>query len=208
MKKDLDYNVIATGSGGNAVRIENILMDAGIPYSKLKNELNKVKYVVYTHKHTDHFNLTTYLRIRENFPYIQVIGNWEIGSLVKLDHIINAGYPIQVGEYLFNACQVEHDVLTYAYYFKVKGYDVLFATDLANTDSLPNKKFDYIFLESNYDEDVIKQVKNKHYGRYYPYLDSTTRHLSRQQNLAYFYIHKKDTDSELVELHMSKRFYS
>lgn len=205
---DLDYNVIATGSSGNAVRIENILFDAGIPYNRLKDDLNKVKYVVYTHQHTDHVNYTTYLRIRQNFPYVKVIGNWQVGTKLKLDYIADVDAPLNVGDYIFNCYQVEHDVLTYAYDFKVKGYDVLFATDLANTDSLPNKKFDYIFLESNYDQEIIKQVEHKHYGRYYPYLDSTTRHLSRQQNMAYFFTHRKNADSKLIELHMSKRFYS
>jgi hypothetical protein len=43
-------------------------------------------------------------------------------------------------------------------------------------------------------------------GNYSPYL-SGKRHLSTQQAKAFWYMHRRSADSELIELHKSARFY-
>ena len=36
------YNIIATGSKGNAVKIDDILIDCGVSFKKLKDVYNKI----------------------------------------------------------------------------------------------------------------------------------------------------------------------
>ena len=42
----LDYNVIASGSKGNAVRIENIMIDCGITFGRMEEDLYKVDTLI------------------------------------------------------------------------------------------------------------------------------------------------------------------
>ena len=44
----LDYNVIASGSKGNAVRIGNIMIDCGITFGRMEEDLYKVDTLDHT----------------------------------------------------------------------------------------------------------------------------------------------------------------
>jgi len=74
-------------------------------------------------------------------------------------------------------------------------------------DNAPKHKYDYIFLESNYDEHKIRAVKDsrKKYG--YEVLDGALRHFSTQQCREFYYLNRRNSKSELIELHKSNRFY-
>lgn len=44
------YNIINTGSTGNCIILEDIFMlDCGVPYSKIKNVINKIKVIFISH---------------------------------------------------------------------------------------------------------------------------------------------------------------
>ena len=53
------YNIIATGSTGNAVKINDILIDCGVSFKKLKDVYKHIKLVLLTHEHSDHFRPST-----------------------------------------------------------------------------------------------------------------------------------------------------
>lgn len=56
----ISYNIIATGSKGNAVVIEHeILIDCGVPFKALAAEWKTLKLVLLTHIHCDHFQPST-----------------------------------------------------------------------------------------------------------------------------------------------------
>lgn len=45
------YNIIGTGSSGNAVLYDNsILVDIGLPYSKIKPYVKNIKLLLLTHQ--------------------------------------------------------------------------------------------------------------------------------------------------------------
>ena len=53
----IDYNIISTGSQGNAVVIEHkILIDCGVSFKALAAEYRTLKLVLLTHIHSDHFH--------------------------------------------------------------------------------------------------------------------------------------------------------
>ena len=54
------YNIISTGSDGNATILEDfVLIDCGVPYKALEPYVTKLKLVLLTHIHSDHFQKRT-----------------------------------------------------------------------------------------------------------------------------------------------------
>ena len=58
--------------------INDVLVDCGIPFNKIKDELYEIKYLLLTHIHSDHVRPATLKSIKAMFPKIQVIGNYEV----------------------------------------------------------------------------------------------------------------------------------
>ena len=209
----LDYNVIASGSSGNAVRIGNILIDCGIPYKYLKEELYKVDFLLITHDHSDHINRTALKRIVKEFPNIKIYSTYKVARINENIVAINTDYlPIWLNDDEMYAIEVIHNTVTFAYVLVFPDANVLYATDLRRTDELErfsdekHLKYDYIFLEANYDDYKLDAVKNEWHGQYNAYIDSTSRHLSKDQSLK-FYSKYRNEGGEYIELHKSKRFY-
>lgn len=199
------YEVIASGSKGNSVLIDDVMVDIGIPFGKLKPYLYKVKYIIITHIHTDHLKMTTYKQIKKLFPYIKFIGNWQVAQTVQVDYIANAGYQIITDDYVFNPIELVHDVVCYGYWWQSEYGNIIYATDTNNMDNAPDDvQFDYIFLESNHSESKIKKAKAT---RGYDPKISALRHLSTFKSKEFYYTHRRDATSEWIELHKSERFY-
>jgi hypothetical protein len=97
-------------------------------------------------------------------------------------------------------------VLCYGYTWDFEGKEIIYATDTSTLENAPNKKYDYLFLESNHDEEKLEKARNQSKGSYNPYM-SGKRHLSTQQAKIFYYMHRKNQFSELIELHQSVRFY-
>lgn len=203
----MNYEIISSGSKGNAVLINDVLVDCGVSYKKLKPYLYDVKYLLLTHIHSDHIKPSTLTNIKKQFPHVKVIGNYEIAQLFEIDHIINAGYPIDMGIYTFEAFECVHDVVTYGYTWQVEGLNIIYATDTNTLEHAPLKQYDYLFLESNYDVKKLELARGKRskYG-YDPYI-SGLRHLSTDDCKTFYYLNRRNKNSELIELHKSERFY-
>ncbi len=185
--------------------INDVMVDCGVAFSKIKDELYDIKYLLLTHVHGDHIKPTTLKSIKQLFPRITVIGNYEVHQLYEVDVIANAGFEIPIGEYTFIPFECEHDVLTYGYTWYFDHLSILYATDTSNMQGAPVKKYDYMFLESNYDQRKIEQVDTSKYG--YNVVAGAMRHLSTQQAKGFYFTNRRNKDSVWVELHKSSRFY-
>jgi len=204
-KQKLDYNIVASGSSGNAVRIENVMIDCGVPFKKLKDELYDVDILLLTHIHTDHINKTTLKKIKEMFPYITIVGNYEIAHHNDVDIICNTGYEFEVHGISFEPFEVVHDVVTYGFKWEMKGNKIIYATDTNNLDMIDkSERFDYMFIESNHDELKIERAKA---NRGYDPKISAMRHMSTQKSKEFYFVHRVDKDSVWCELHRSSKFY-
>lgn len=205
----LDYEVIASGSKGNAVRINDVLVDCGIPYNKLKEHLYDVRYLLITHIHSDHVRKGTLNQIKKQFPNITIIGNYQVHEVFGVDLIINAGYELEIEDYIFNAFECEHDVVTYGYYWETEDEETVFyCTDTSNLENVGKElEFDYIFLESNHDFYKLEATREQDFKNgYHPYF-SGKRHLSTQQAKEFYLLHRKNREVPFIELHKSERFY-
>lgn len=203
----MHYEIISTGSKGNSVIINDIMVDCGVAFKRLKEYLYDIKYLLLTHIHSDHIKPTTLKRIKKEFPHIKVIGNYEIAQLYDVDHIINAGFPMDIDNYTFEAFECVHDVVTYGYTWAFNDNEIIYATDTNSLENAPERKYDYLFLESNYDVEKLELARGKRskYG-YDPYI-SGLRHLSTKDCKTFYYLNRRNKESKLIELHMSERFY-
>lgn len=204
----MKYNVIASGSKGNCVVIENIMIDAGIPYKDLEEYLPDIRYLFITHIHQDHLRISTIKRIKKMYPYIQIYGNWQVKE--KLGDIctgVNLNSHITNKDFEVRFFRCIHDVETYGMVFDIEGLKVIYATDTSTLAHAPGDiKFDYLFLESNHDKRKLEMAlysKGIGYNAY----GNGKRHLSTQDCKTFYYTRRKDKTSELIELHKSERFY-
>ncbi len=205
--QDLDYKILATGSKGNAVRIESIMFDCGIPFKHMKEELYKCRFLCITHTHKDHINPSTLKRIRKDFPRIQIIANYDVAYTYPVD-IVAGTKPIMLKKgitlYPFEG---QHDVPVTGYVIDMKGCKILYATDTCKVINPIDDKLDYIFLESNYDEKKLRMIGSQYIKKGYDPYANAERHLSRERCKAFWFGNRRNADSPLIELHMSERFY-
>lgn len=204
----IDYEIISSGSKGNAVIIDDMLFDCGVSYSKIRESLYNINYLFITHRHTDHLNLTTYQKIRKEFPRIKTIGNYDLENWIHLDEIVGDSTTIKEKDRLIQSFKCVHDVPCSGFVVTKDEKSLIYATDTNSLEHAPKIKYDYFFIESNYDEKKIELIRNnakKVYG--YDAWEGAMRHLSTQQSRVFYYMNRKDKDSLWVELHKSGRFY-
>lgn len=206
-KRNLWFEVVRSGSDGNCVVIENIMIDIGIPWKHLKPRLFRVKYILITHTHSDHLDKRNYEKIKKEFPRIKFIGNWQVHQVCPMDFISVNGTAVKFKDDTFIPFECHHDVPVQGFVFKKNGYDIIYATDTWTLKDAPKgMKYDYLFIESNHDHIKIEKARDDSKGRYNPYL-SAQRHLSTKDCKTFYYMNRKSKDSMLIELHKSKRFY-
>lgn len=207
--EELNYEVIATGSKGNCVVIDDIMIDCGVPYTKLKEKLYDVNYLLITHIHSDHVRASTFNYIKKSFPNITIISNYDVAQVHEVDIIINAGFELITDDYVFHAFECVHDVPTYGYHWEhTDDVGIIYATDTSNLNFAPqDMKFDYLFLESNHDEAKLELVRGRSKKLGYDAYSGGLRHLSTKKSKEYYYMNRKSKESKHIELHMSERFY-
>ena len=203
----LDYNVIATGSTGNAVRIGSIMIDCGIPFKKMKEDLYKVDTLLLTHSHSDHIHPATLKSIRKEFPRIKVYGNAHVAYQYDVDIVIGTARVRLPKNREVIPVEGRHDVPVTYFYIIMNGLNIIYATDTMKVENPLDLPLDYVFLESNYDETKLRELGKQYKRRGYDPIKSSMRHLSTQQCKEFYYVNRRDATSELIELHQSHRFY-
>lgn len=202
----LNYEIIASGSRGNCVVIEDIMIDCGVPFKKIKGHLYDKKYLLLTHIHGDHIKPKTLENIKRMFPKITIIGNWEVHQQYGVNIVCNAGFEVVTDYYTFLPFECNHDVLTYGFTWKYQDNNIIYVTDTGDMKNAPtDRKYDYFFMESNHDQRIIDQIDSSNYG--YDVQASATRHLSTQQGKGFFYTNRRNKKAVWEELHKSTRFY-
>ena len=212
---ELDYTILSSGSIGNAVRIRNVMIDCGIAFKKMKPELYKCQYLLITHDHHDHVNEATLKQIVQQFPNIEIYSTYKVARMDDSIVAINTDYlPIYLQRAKCNlwAVPVPHNTPCFGYVLKFDDLEILYSTDLKNTNDLSRFteengfQYDYTFLEANYDETKLRMLGDSWHGQYNAYVDSSERHLSRDESLK-FYVKYRAEGGEYIELHKSNRFY-
>lgn len=206
MSKELDYNIIGTGSSGNAVRIENIMIDCGVAFSKMKEDLYEVDALLLTHSHSDHIKPQTLKRIRKEFPRVKVYGNAHTAYQYEVDKVIGTA-EFSVKNHKVIPFDGVHDVPVTGFIICIEEMNILYMTDSSSVPIPDGYPLDYVFLESNYDEKKLEMTAKRYAKKGYDPYESVLRHLSTQKCKEFYYVNRRDKDSVLIELHKSRRFY-
>lgn len=207
------YNIISTGSIGNAVVINDfILIDCGVPFKALKSVYKNLKLVLLTHIHGDHFNTVAIRQFAKERPTL-FFGccEWLIEPLLDCGVKKSKILPFKCGQiYDLGACKVSpiklyHDVPNCGYRLYIGNEKALYITDSGTVDGITARDYDLYMIEANYRTDEIaERISAKEAAGEYSYeKDVLYRHLSKEQ-ADDFLLNNMGNKGEFVYLHMHK----
>lgn len=218
----MTIDVLATGSTGNAVVINGeILVDIGVPYKTLEQSgyIPKLKLVLLTHCHSDHFNPRTVGRLHESRPALRWgMCEWMVTSALKagiypfLIDEISPSEPAETRKALvysdftiISAVPLIHDVLNCGWDIQIGREHLFYATDTGTLDHVKAEGFDYYLIEANHSKvDIEARIKEKQARGEFAYEFRAARnHLSQEQALDWL-SRNMGPNSKVVWLHQHK----
>lgn len=175
-----DINVIATGSSGNAICIDdNIIIDIGIGYPRLEPYLMKCSAIFVTHRHGDHFKYNVLKRLYKKRPAL-VTNRTFLNSdthdylSTKVPELANpmSKSPIMQVEnwstnvtcrdgrtYHVETYKLAHDVENQGFIItNDQGEKLIHATDTSTMKYAPRDKYDWLLIEGNWDQDKFDEM--------------------------------------------------
>jgi phosphoribosyl 1,2-cyclic phosphodiesterase len=207
------YKIIASGSTGNAVLYHgSILVDCGVPFLMLREHVQNLQIVLFTHEHADHFNPITIKRLAKERPTLRFgCGKHLFYKLLVLGvkqrniDVFEIGKLYDYGNFQISTIQLYHDIENIGYRIKNKWHMTIHCTDTATLEGITAKNYDLFALEHNYDEETIWQtieaIESK--GGFAHQRGAINSHLSEQQARNFFFENKGE-NSQLIRLHESK----
>ena len=207
----IPYQIISTGSIGNAVVLNNnILIDCGVPYKKIEPYVKDIRLVLLTHEHGDHFNTKTILKIHKERPTVRFgCGRWLLPKLIELGvsplsiDIYDAGKSYGYKYFSITPFELVHNVRNMGYKIHLpEGKKVLYATDTGSMIGIEAKGYDLYFVEANYEDEEIKQriAEKKKAGLYSYEEHAIHNHLSRARCDDWLYANMGN-HSEYIYMH-------
>ena len=207
----MKYQIIETGSKGNCTVLEDsILIDIGVSYKKILPFADKVKVVLLTHCHSDHFNQVTIAKLIREHPMTKFVC---CKHLVKdLSKIVPASsiYVLEINKrYDLGLCILSpfplyHDVPNVGWRISIKGQKCIYATDTRMID-ITARNYDLYLVEANYEMDeILGRIRDKQdAGEYIYEYRAINNHLSKEQCDEWLAVNK-GPGSEVVYMHQHK----
>lgn len=196
----MDYEIIATGSTGNATVINrHILIDCGISFKKLKPYMRELNLVLLTHIHGDHFKPSTVRELHRQRPSLRFgCCSWMVEPLIdagvdqrRID-VFEPGQSTYIyGEYDHRfgvrPFPLVHNVPNCGYVITEANESVFYATDTGNLDGIKAENLDLYLIEANHGEAEIQaRIEAKLEAGEMAYETAALEnHLSREQALAW-----------------------
>ncbi|MEG0179699.1 MAG: MBL fold metallo-hydrolase [Oscillospiraceae bacterium] len=207
----MTYNIISTGSSGNAVVFNDIIMiDCGVSFKALQDIYKKLKIVLLTHIHSDHFNAATIKKLAFERPSLRfACCEWLVEPLINTGvkkqniDVLNVGNKYDYSAFSLSPIQLHHNVPNCGYRLFLGAEKAMYATDTGTLDGISAKEYDYYFIEANYtDEEMAERIAEKQAEGVYPYeYEVMKNHLSKAKcdnfiyenaggNSKYLYLHQ------------------
>ena len=203
------YNVIASGSTGNCeIAYTRVMIDCGVPFSKIKKFIKDVQLVIITHAHSDHLNMKTIHKLSYERPTLRfAIAEYLTPYFVGIRNVdvleLNKWYDY--GQFRISLGKLYHDIPNIFIRLDFGGKKIFRATDTFTLQGITANGYDIYALESNYNSDTvwdtIKRIEAA--GGYAHQRGSINSHLSEQQCNEFYYANKGE-HSQLIRLHQTK----
>lgn len=204
------YNIISTGSKGNAVIINNcILIDCGVPFKSLEPYIRDLKIVLLTHIHSDHFCPSTIRKLAAERPTLRFgCCKWLINNLVasgvpkwRID-VYSPNLKCVYKGFELTAVPLNHNVPNCGYKITMNGEKLLYATDTNDLNGISAKNFDLYMLEANYDDmEIQERIKEKEADGGYAYEKQVLHNHLSKAKCDDFIINNAGIKSQFVYLH-------
>ena len=206
----MKYNIISTGSHGNAVVLNDyILIDCGVPFKALNEVYKDLKIVLLTHEHHDHVKRATIKKLANDRPTLRfACCEWLVPILLECDVSERNIDVLEIGKfYDYKAFKVSpiklyHDVPNCGFRLFFGDEKVIYATDTENLNGLEAKDYDLYMIEANYvTSELEERIKEKQERGEYSYeMNAANRHLSKEQADAFLHENMGE-NSQFVYLH-------
>ena len=208
----MKYEIIASGSKGNAVLIDDsILIDCGVSYRRLKPYVKQLKLVLLTHIHGDHFRESTVRALNRARPALRFgCCEWMVIPLV------NAGVNYKAIDvfdpehwFLYGSAgigvlpeKLTHDAPNCGYHIILTAPGgqrerLFYATDTGTLEGVRAKDYDLYLIEANHSmKDLEARAEEKMDAGEYAYeIRAAANHLSLEQatmgpNSSYEFLHQ------------------
>lgn len=207
-------NVISSSSSGNCyIYNQDLMLDVGVSFSKIKEYLKDIKLLCLTHEHTDHLRKKTIQKLIYERPTIKIVcGEWLVEKLINLEIpkkniiVLKLNKKYDFGKYIIEIFPAEHDVGNCGYKITIKknNYKIFHVTDVSNLDKIEAKNYNWYSIEANYMKDMLDEhLKNCNDEGTLYYLERVSKtHLSYEQANS-FLIDNMGENSEYIYVHES-----
>lgn len=175
---------LQSGSNGNALYFESgktkLLIDCGISAKRVAERLaeigvapRRLNGILITHEHSDHVAGIRVFTKQFGIPVYATEGTLaamekQRNDIASETHVLRADAETEIGEVAVTPFQIPHDAREpVGYLLGAEQRKIAVATDMGKICeqiALKMKHSDFVFLESNYDEMMLKT------GRYHPQL--------------------------------------
>ena len=209
----MNYNIISTGSPGNAVVLNDyILIDCGVSFKALKDVYRKLKIVLLTHEHIDHINKTTIKMLAQERPTLRFgCCIWLVPILLECNvpkrniDVYEIGKIYDYRALKLSPIKLYHNVPNCGYKLFFGEKRAIYATDTAHLNGITAKDYDLYLIEANYTEDDLEEriIAKTAAGQYCYELNVAERHLSHEQ-ASQFLLENMGKNSNYVFLHGHK----
>lgn len=190
----MTYDIISTGSRGNAVVINgDILIDCGVPFRMLEPVMKDLQLVLLTHRHCDHFKRWTVRALARKRPTLRWgCCGWMVSPLLESSvdaRVIDVYEPGIPNDYMGDIGKISpetliHNVPNCGYHIHFPNGETLFyATDTATLEGIVAKNYDLYMIEANHTtEEIQAAIQGKQESGEYSYeWAAAHNHLSREQ---------------------------
>lgn len=208
----MKYNIISTGSSGNAVVIDDqILIDCGVPYKKLEPVAKALKLVLLTHVHSDHFKPSTAAALHRERPALRFgCCEWMVKPLLdagvdkRVIDVYELGRIYEYGKLCaLSPVALTHNVPNCGYHISdMKCNRLFYATDTGTLDGIEAKGYDLYMIEANHTKAELeaRMAEKIAAGEFSYEVNAARNHLSREQAEDWLYQQMKP-NSKYVFLH-------
>ena len=206
----MNYKIISSCSTGNAVIIKDIvLIDCGVTFKRIEKYYKKLKIVLLTHIHADHFKKATIRKLAQERPILRfACCKWLLDPLLECGvdkrniDVLEIGTKYDYKLLKIVPIKLYHDVPQCGYRVLFDDYKVIYATDTRTLEGITAKNYDLYLIEGNYeDEELEERIRKKQQVQEYCYeYRARYTHLSKGQT-SDFLLNNMGDNSEYVFMH-------
>ena len=204
-------NVIATGSSGNAVLLnDSVLIDCGVPFKALQPYLQGLRLVLLTHRHKDHFKSKTVKRLTQERPTLRfACCSWMVELLLKAGvpprqiDVLDFESGVCYGSVIVEPFQLFHDVENCGWKIEINDERMLYATDTGSMEGVVARGYDLYMIEANHTQaEIADRIQRKlEAGEFVYEYRAAAGHLSKEKADAWLAENATPGKSKVVYLH-------